>query len=141
MQSNKNTIDNLYWKYLRQATALLATLFFATLLVAIRFPSVVFPLVVSAIYSLVVEIAAVVAWRKVTEKSPESMPTLLMGISGGRFMLALVVMFVYFLLVGKTGRGDMMTFVLVFAVFYLSAILHHTLFFTHRNKANAEKKQ
>ena len=141
MQSNKNTIDNLYWKYLRQATVILATLFFATLLVAIRFTSVVFPLVVSAIYSLVVEIAAIVAWRKVAKNSPESMPTLLMGISGGRFMLALVVMFVYFLLVGKTGKGDMMTFVLVFAVFYLSTILHHTLFFTHRNKTNAEKKQ
>lgn len=141
MQSNKNGIDNLYWKYLRQATALLATLFFAMLLVAIRYPSVVFPLIVSAIYALFVEIASITAWRKVTENSPESLPTLLMAISGGRFMLALVVMFVYFLLLGKTGKGDMLTFVLVFAVFYLSAILHHTLFFTHKKKTDAEKKQ
>ncbi len=141
MESKKNAIDNLYWKYLRQATVFMATLFFATLLVAIHFPLVIFPLVVSAIYSLIVEIVTITAWRKISTKSPDSMPTLLMGISGGRFMLALVVMFVYFLLVGKTGRGDMLTFVLVFAVFYLSTILHHTLFFTHRNKTNAEKKQ
>lgn len=141
MRSNKNGIDNLYWKYLQQATVLLATLFLATLLVAMRYPMVIFPLVVSAIYSLIVEIVAITAWRKVRENTPDSMPTLLMAVSGGRFMLALVVMFVYFLLVGKTGRGDMLTFVLVFAVFYLSAIIHHTLFFTHKTKTNAGKKQ
>ena len=46
----------------------------------------------------------------------------------------------FFLLVGKTGKGDMLTFVLIFAAFYLSAVLHHTLFFTHKHNTDAEKK-
>ena len=69
-----------------------------------------------------------------------SLPSVFLAISGGRFMLALIVMFVYFLLVGKTGKGDMLTFVLIFAAFYLSAVLHHTLFFTHKHNTDAEKK-
>lgn len=141
MESNKNKIGNIYWTYLRQGMTMLGVLFFAALLVAIRYPAVVLPLIVSAVYSLFVEIAAITAWRKVAENSLESMPTLLMAISGGRFMLALVIMFVYFMLAGKTGRGDMLTFVVVFAVFYLSTILHHTLFFTHKNKKDAQKNQ
>lgn len=73
-------------------------------------------------------------------EAPDSLPSVFLAISGGRFMLALVVMFVYFLLVGKTGKGDMLTFVLIFAAFYLSAVLHHTLFFTHKHNTDAEKK-
>lgn len=118
----------------------MAVLFFLTLVLAMSYPSVTLPLIVSAIYALFVEIGAVTAWRKVASKAPDSLPSVFLAISGGRFMLALVVMFVYFLLVGKTGKGDMLTFVLIFAAFYLSAVLHHTLFFTHKHNTDAEKK-
>lgn len=118
----------------------MAVLFFLTLVLAMSYPSVTLPLIVSAVYALFVEIGAVTAWRKVATKAPDSLPSVFLAISGGRFMLALVVMFVYFLLVGKTGKGDMLTFVLIFAAFYLSAVLHHTLFFTHKHNKDAEKK-
>ena len=49
-------------------------------------------------------------------------------------MVALVVMFVYFLLAGKTGKADMGTFILIFALFYVAVLLHHTLFFARRRK-------
>lgn len=115
----------------------MAVLFFLTLVLAMSYPSVTLPLIVSAVYALFVEIGAVTAWRKVATEAPDSLPSVFLAISGGRFMLALVVMFVYFLLVGK---GDMLTFVLIFAAFYLSAVLHHTLFFTHKHNTDAEKK-
>lgn len=140
METQKNEIDIRYWKYIRQGVTLMAVLFFLTLVLAMSYPSVTLPLIVSAVYALIVEIGAVTAWRKVASKAPDSLPSVFLAISGGRFMLALVVMFVYFLLVGKTGKGDMLTFVLIFAAFYLSAVLHHTLFFTHKHNTDAEKK-
>ena len=140
METQKNEIDIRYWKYIRQGVTLMAVLFFLTLVLAMSYPSVTLPLIVSAVYALFVEIGAVTAWRKVATVAPDSLPSVFLAISGGRFMLALVVMFVYFLLVGKTGKGDMLTFVLIFAAFYLSAVLHHTLFFTHRHNTDAEKK-
>lgn len=140
METQKNEIDIRYWKYIRQGVTLMAVLFFLTLVLAMSYPSVTLPLIVSAIYALFVEIGAVTAWRKVAIEAPDSLPSVFLAISGGRFMLALVVMFVYFLLVGKTGKGDMLTFVLIFAAFYLSAVLHHTLFFTHKHNTDAEKK-
>ena len=126
METQKNEIDIRYWKYIRQGVTLMAVLFFLTLVLAMSYPSVTLPLIVSAVYALFVEI--------------DSLPSVFLAISGGRFMLALIVMFVYFLLVGKTGKGDMLTFVLIFAAFYLSAVLHHTLFFTHKHNTDAEKK-
>lgn len=140
METQKNEIDIRYWKYIRQGVTVMAVLFFLTLVLAMSYPSVTLPLIVSAVYALFVEIGAVTAWRKVATKAPDSLPSVFLAISGGRFMLALVVMFVYFLLVGKTGKGDMLTFVLIFAAFYLSAVLHHTLFFTHKHNTDAEKK-
>lgn len=140
METQKNEIDIRYWKYIRQGVTLMAVLFFLTLVLAMSYPSVTLPLIVSAIYALFVEIGAVTAWRKVATVAPDSLPSVFLAISGGRFMLALVVMFVYFLVVGKTGKGDMLTFVLIFAAFYLSAVLHHTLFFTHKHNTDAEKK-
>ena len=135
METQKNEIDIRYWKYIRQGVTLMAVLFFLTLVLAMSYPSVTLPLIVSAVYALFVEIGAVTA-----TEAPDSLPSVFLAISGGRFMLALVVMFVYFLLVGKTGKGDMLTFVLIFAAFYLSAVLHHTLFFTHKHNTDAEKK-
>ena len=134
MDNRPDSIEKRYWKYLRQGVSLCAALFFLLLLVASQYPSLVLPLAVSAAYALVVEVADAIAWRKVAAGSPDSMPTFFMAVSGLRFMVALVVMFVYFLLAGKTGKADMGTFILIFALFYVAVLLHHTLSFAHRPK-------
>ena len=134
MDKRADSIETRYWKYLRQGVSLCAALFFLLLLVASQYPSLVLPLAVSAAYALVVEVADAIAWRKVAAGSPDSMPTFFMAVSGLRFMVALVVMFVYFLLAGKTGKADMGTFILIFALFYVAVLLHHTLFFARRRK-------
>lgn len=134
MDNRPDSIEKRYWKYLRQGVSLCAALFFLLLLVALQYPSLVLPLAVSAAYALVVEVADAIAWRKVAAGSPDSMPTFFMAVSGLRFMVALVVMFVYFLLAGKTGKADMGIFILIFALFYVAVLLHHTLFFARRRK-------
>ena len=134
MDNRPDSIEKRYWKYLRQGVSLCAALFFLLLLVASQYPSLVLPLAVSAAYALVVEVADAIAGRKVAAGSPDSMPTFFMAVSGLRFMVALVVMFVYFLLAGKTGKADMGTFILIFALFYVAVLLHHTLFFARRRK-------
>ena len=134
MDNRPDSIEKRYWKYLRQGVSLCAALCFLLLLVASQYPSLVLPLAVSAAYALVVEVADATAWRKVAAGSPDSMPTYFMAVSGLRFMVALVVMFVYFLLAGKTGKADMGTFILIFALFYVAVLLHHTLFFARRRK-------
>lgn len=139
MDNRPDYIDKRYWKYLRQGVSLCAALFFLLLLMASQYPSLVLPLAVSAVYALVVEVADAVAWRKVAAGSPDSMPTFFMAVSGLRFMVALVVMFVYFLLAGKTGKADMGTFILIFALFYVAVLLHHTLFFARRRKKDTRE--
>lgn len=139
MDNRPDDIDKRYWKYLRQGVSLCAALFFLLLLMASQYPSLVLPLAVSAVYALVVEVADAVAWRKVAAGSPDSMPTFFMAVSGLRFMVALVVMFVYFLLAGKTGKADMGTFILIFALFYVAVLLHHTLFFARRRKKDTRE--
>ena len=134
MDNRPDYIEKRYWKYLRQGVSLCAALFFLLLLVASQYPSLVLPLTVSAVYALVVEVADAIAWKTVAAGSPDSMPTFFMAVSGLRFMVALVVMFVYFLLAGKTGKADMGTFILTFALFYVAVLLHHTLFFARRRK-------
>lgn len=139
MDNRPDDIDKRYWKYLRQGVSLCAALFFLLLLMASQYPSLVLPLAVSAVYALVVEVADAVAWRKVAAGSPDSMPTFFMAVSGLRFMVALVVMFVYFLLAGKTGKADMGTFILIFALFYVAVLFHHTLFFARRRKKDTRE--
>lgn len=139
MDNRPDDIDKRYWKYLRQGVSLCAALFFLLLLMASQYPSLVLPLAVSAVYALVVEVADAVAWRKVAAGSPDSMPTFFMAVSGLRFMVALVVMFVYFLLAGKTGKADMGTLILIFALFYVAVLLHHTLFFARRRKKDTRE--
>lgn len=139
MDNRPDDIDKRYWKYLRQGVSLCAALFFLLLLMASQYPSLVLPLAVSAVYALVVEVADAVAWRKVAAGSPDSIPTFFMAVSGLRFMVALVVMFVYFLLAGKTGKADMGTFILIFALFYVAVLLHHTLFFARRRKKDTRE--
>lgn len=84
------------------------------------------PTVVGAVFAFVVESADAFIWRKVATNVPDSLPIFFMAVSGVRMLLALAVMFVYYL---AAGSGNMVTFFLVFMVYYIIVLLHHTLFF------------
>lgn len=84
------------------------------------------PIIVSVVFAFVVESADAIIWRKVATDAPDSLPTFFMAVSGVRMLFALAVMFVYYLV---AGRGAMLTFFLVFIVYYFMQLVHHTTFF------------
>jgi hypothetical protein len=84
------------------------------------------PVVVSAVFMLVVSGVYGKLWSVVATKSPDSLPTFFTAASAFRMLLALAVMFVYYLV---NGRDAMLVFFLVFMAFYLVSLIHHSVFF------------
>jgi len=78
-------------------------------------------------FFMLVTMAEAVVWRRVAEGSPESLPTFFTAVSGGRMLLALATMFVYYLV---KGREAMLPFFIVFVVFYVVQLVHHSIFFS-----------
>lgn len=133
---DKAQTDALYKRYSWQTIMLCAALYLlGLLLMSVTWrQSLQTPLIVSAVYALVFEKTEIVLWRRVTLKAPDSLPTFFMAVSGFRFLSALLVMLVYYL---ACGRETMLTFVLVFAVFYVAMLVHHVCFFWHRKQPTA----
>ena len=113
--------------YMRQGLYFSAALFLLTLLVMqVWFLDLLTPIIVSVAFTLVVCITIGMIWRYVALNSPDSLPTFFTAVSGFRLLLALAVMFVYYLL---DHNDTMLTFFLVFMVFYVASLAHHTIFF------------
>ena len=123
-----NDIDKLSKRYARQELLLTAALFLITLLVmrVWYLDELLVPVIVSAAFTLVVSTALAVIWRRVATKSPDSLPTFFTAASAFRMLLALAVMFIYYLV---NGRDAMLVFFLVFMAFYLVSLIHHSVFF------------
>ena len=123
-----NDIDKLRKRYDTKELLLTAALFLITLLVmrVWYLDELLVPVIVSAAFTLVVSTALAVIWRKVATKSPASLPTFFTAASAFRMLLALAVMFVYYLV---NGRDAMLVFFLVFMAFYLVSLIHHSVFF------------
>jgi F0F1-type ATP synthase assembly protein I len=123
-----NDIDKLSKRYARQELLFTAALFLITLLVmrVWYLDELLVPVIVSAAFTLVVSTALAVIWRRVATKSPDSLPTFFTAASAFRMLLALAVMFVYYLV---NGRDAMLVFFLVFMAFYLVSLIHHSVFF------------
>ena len=123
-----NDIDKLSKRYARQELLLTAALFLITLLVmrVWYLDELLVPVIVSAAFTLVVSTALAIIWRRVATKSPDSLPTFFTAASAFRMLLALAVMFVYYLV---NGRDAMLVFFLVFMAFYLVSLIHHSVFF------------
>jgi len=84
------------------------------------------PAIISAIFALVMCWTIGLIWRRVAKRSPESLPTFFTAVSGFRLLLALAVMFVYYLV---DTHDSMFRFFLVFMAFYIVSLVHHTIFF------------
>ncbi len=121
-------IDKKAKTYIRQGVLLAVGLCMVGLIImqVWRLDALLAPLVVSTVFSIVFEVVDALVWRKVAKSSPESLPTFFMTVSSVRMFAALAVMFVYYF----TAEGEMSTFLIVFAVFYVTQMIHHALFFT-----------
>ena len=113
--------------YIRQGLYISAALFLLTLLVMqVWFLDLLTPAIVSVSFTLLVCITIGVVWNYVAKNSPDSLPTFFTAVSGFRLLLALAVMFVYYLL---DNNDTMLRFFIVFMVFYVASLAHHTVFF------------
>ena len=98
------------------------------------------PVVVSTVFSIVVESADAFVWRRVAQKSPDSLTTFYTAVSGFRMLLALATMLVCYIIV---GREAIMPYILVLLVFYFAMLAHHSIFFsrlTNGGKLNTNNK-
>lgn len=115
-------------RYLRQSVWLTAGLTLVGLLVmtVFRKDSLLTPIVVSAVFSVIIETADSVVWRKVANRNPEGLTSFYTAVSGFRMLLALATMLIYYIVVGSDG---MLEFFLVFMSFYVVMLIHHATFF------------
>ena len=121
-------INKLSVSYLRQELYLSVGLFLIALLVMrVWFvDGLLTPTIIATVFTLVVSAVIGMVWRRVAKRSPESLPTFFTAVSGFRMLLALAVMFVYYLVF---GRSAMLLFFVVFMVFYFVSLAHHSIFF------------
>jgi hypothetical protein len=112
--------------YIRQGLYVSAALFMLTLLVMqVWFLDLLAPAIVSVAFTLVVCFTIGLVWRYIAKNSPDNLPTFFTAVSGFRLLLALAVMFVYYLL----NKETMLSFFIVFMVFYVASLAHHSFFF------------
>ena len=128
-------INKLSISYLRQELYLAIGLFLIALLVMrVWFiDGLLTPAIIATVFTLVVSAAIGMVWRRVAKRSPESLPTFFTAVSGFRMLLALAVMFVYYLVY---GRSAMLLFFVVFIVFYFVSLAHHSIFFARVSNRN-----
>ena len=121
-------INQLSKRYMRQQLYLTAALFLISLLVMrVWFlDGLLVPAIISSAFTLVIATVIGLVWRRIATQVPDSLPTFFTAVSGFRLLLALLVMFIYYLVY---GRDHMLIFFLVFMVFYFASLTHHSVFF------------
>lgn len=87
----------------------------------------VFALSVSMMFVLIVDIATILIWRWVVLNHKDMLPSFFTGVSGFRFLGALLMLLIGYLTIGQSG---MQHFIVVFFVYYLVSIIHHSIFFS-----------
>ena len=126
-------INKLTWHYRKESTFLITGLTLIAFIVmnVWLLDRILTPLIISVIFSVLVENLDILIWKRVARCSPESLPTFFMGVSGFRMLLGVIVIFIYYLI---AEQETMLSFFLVFVIFYVTLLIHHTLFFVRINK-------
>lgn len=87
----------------------------------------VFALSASMMFVLIIDIATILIWRWVVLNHKDMLPSFFTGVSGFRFLGALLMLLIGYLTIGQSG---MQHFIVVFFVYYLVSIIHHSIFFS-----------
>ena len=122
-------IDKLCSKYIVWSMIIVVLLTVAAFLVEKTglASALMYPVAVSAVFSIVVESADALVWRRVAKKSPDSLTTFYTAVSGFRMLLALATMFVCYIIV---GRDAVAPYIVVMLVYYFVLLAHHSIFFS-----------
>ena len=124
-------IQKLSIAYIRQGlmvTVALALVVF--LIMQVKYLDLLTPVIVSVMFSLVMCVSVALIWRRVAQSAADSLPTFFTAVSGFRLLLALAVMFVYYLV---DTQDSMLRFFMVFIAFYFAMLAHHSIFFARIN--------
>jgi hypothetical protein len=115
-------------RYLRQGIMLVAGMFFISLIImrVWNLYDILNPLIISVAFSLVIIFSEAIIWSKIATKSPQNLTSFYTAVSGFRMLLALAVMLIYYIAV---GRETMLTFFIVFVAFYFVLLVHHAIYF------------
>ena len=125
------SIKKLSIAYMRYGVMVAVALALVGLMVMqIWFLDLLTPIIVSVVFSLVTCVAIAQIWKRVAQNSSDSLPTFFTAVSGFRLLLALAVMFVYYLV---DNQDSMLRFFMVFIVFYFGMLIHHSIFFARIN--------
>lgn len=128
MTKNIKRLSFNYMRYGLMVTVALALI--ALLVMQVWYLDLLTPVIVSVVFSLVTCAAIALIWQRVAQSSPDSLPTFFTAVSGFRLLLALAVLFVYYLI---DNQDSMLRFFLVFIAFYFAMLIHHSVFFARIN--------
>ena len=128
MTKNIEKLSMTYMRYGLMVTVALALI--GLMVMQVWYLDLLTPIIVSVAFSLVTCVAIAQIWRRVAQSSPDSLPTFFTAVSGFRLLLALVVMFVYYLV---DTQDSMLRFFMVFIAFYFGMLAHHSIFFARIN--------
>ena len=129
--NNVNMLDNKMISKLTKRYSiqtLLAVAVISLVVILIKTFAHVDTLVVSVVFTLVIEFADVIIWKFLAKNSVDTLPTFFSAVSGFRMLLAIATLIGCYIAV---GRDAMLEYCLVFLVFYLWVIVHHSVFFSH----------
>ena len=117
-------------KYIQQAVQIVFALFLLELLILqiLGAGLLLTPVLVSMCFALIVELSDAFIWKRLENKTEENKATFFMAVSGFRFLLSLLMLFVYYFM---SDRSGMIAFILLFAPYYLAVLVHHSIFFSH----------
>jgi hypothetical protein len=117
-------------RYIQQAVQIVFALFLLELLILQMLGAglLLTPILVSMCFTLIVELSDAFIWKRLENKTEETKATFFMAVSGFRFLLALLMLFVYYFM---SDRSGMIAFILLFAPYYLAVLVHHSIFFSH----------
>ena len=118
-------------KYVRESLQVAMGTFLLELLILqlLQYHVLLAPILIRLCFFLIVEVVVGIIWGHIYQNQVEVKASFLMGVSGFRFLVALLVIFIYFL---ATGRSAMMSFLLLFVPYYFAMLVHHLLFFYTR---------
>ena len=117
-------------RYIQQAVQIVFALFLLELLILQMLGTglLLTPVLVSMCFTLIVELSDAFIWKRLENKTEETKATFFMAVSGFRFLLSLLMLFVYYFM---SDRSGMIAFILLFAPYYLAVLVHHSIFFSH----------
>lgn len=135
---SRTDIRNACRRYIIQTVCIVLLLSLATAAVslAIGFKQFACPLVVSVVFALVIDMADSVVWSKVSTKGDDALSTFFTAVSGFRMLLALATLLGCYIAV---GRDAMLGYCVVFLIFYLALVLHHSIFFTRMSNSRPKR--